>query len=61
MVWALTRVVIHSDDENSELYGEGAAFSLSAERDVVLARPFDESELDDFDRALDWLDTDAVL
>lgn len=61
MVWSLTRVVIHSDDENSEIYGAGAAFSLSEEREVVLARPFDESELDDIDQALDWLETDAAL
>ena len=61
MVWSLTRVVIHSDDQNSELYGAGAAFSLSEEREVVLAIPFDDTELDDFDQALDWLDTDAVL
>jgi len=61
MVWALTRVVIHSDDENSEVFGAGAAFSLSEVREIVLAMPFDDAELDDFDRALNWLDTDAVL
>jgi len=61
MVWALTRVVIHSDDENSELFGEGAAFSLSPEREAVQARPFDDTELDEYDRALGWLDIDSMI
>jgi len=61
MVWSLTRVVIHSDDENSEVFGAGAAFSLAEEREIVSARPFDDTELDDFDRALNWFDTNDVL
>jgi len=61
MVWSLTRVVIYSDDENSEVFGEGAAFSLTPERESVLAKPFDDTELDEFDRALGWLDMDSMI
>ena len=61
MVWALTRVVIFSDDEDSAIFGEGAAFSLSPERDSVTAEPFADTELDEYDRALSWLDTDDLI
>lgn len=56
MVWALTRVVIHSDDESSQLFTDGAEFSLSEGPDTVRAGPFTDDELEFVNDELDWLE-----
>jgi len=58
MVWALTRVVIHTDDERSRLLTEGAEFSLSELPESVQASAFSSEEVEALDDALEWLEFD---
>jgi hypothetical protein len=58
MVWALTRVVIHTDDENSRLLSDGTEFKLSELPESVQAGTFSTDEVRELDDALEWMEFD---
>jgi len=57
MVWALKKIVIHGDEDDSRESSFETQISVTETPENVRAVPFSEAELRGFDEAYNWLDS----